>query len=183
MAINKKEDQAWFDKLISINRVTKVVKGGKNMSFAAIVVVGDKNGNVGFGTGKAVEVPVAIKKAQEAAKRKMVKVPLKESRTLHYDVEAKFGAGHVVLRSAKSGTGIIAGGPMRAVFEVLGIEDIVAKSLGSTNPQNMVRATFKALEKCYSPKAVADRRGKEIKEIVSNRDLNLGLKNVSNEEK
>ncbi|MCT4552270.1 MAG: 30S ribosomal protein S5 [Alphaproteobacteria bacterium] len=172
---NKKADDGLFDKLVFINRVTKVVKGGKNMSFAAIVVVGDKNGKVGFGTGKAIEVPTAVKKATEAAKKNMIKVPLKEGRTLHSDVKATFGAGRVVLRSAPSGTGIIAGGPMRAVFEVLGIQDIVAKSLGTSNPHNMIRATFKALEGTLSPKSVADRRGLKVNEITNRRDINLKL--------
>lgn len=172
----KKEQDDLVDRLIFINRVTKVVKGGKNMSFAAIVVVGDQNGKVGFGTGKAREVPDAVRKATDAAKKGLIKVPLKEGRTLHHDVTAKFASGHVVLRSAPTGTGIIAGGPMRAVFEVLGIQDIVAKSLGSTNPHNMIRATFAAFEKLYSPKSVADRRGKKVGEIVSRRDTHLGNK-------
>src|SRR5688572_15965016 len=134
-----------IDKLVSINRVAKVVKGGRRLGFAAIVVVGDQKGRVGHGTGKAREVPEAIRKATEHAKRSLVRVPLREGRTLHHDVRGKFGAGAVVLRAASPGTGIIAGGPMRAVFETLGIQDVVAKSVGSSNPHNMIKATFSAL--------------------------------------
>ena len=141
-----------IDKLVTINRVAKVVKGGRRFAFAALVVVGDQKGRVGYGAGKAREVPEAIRKATERAKRAMIRVPLKEGRTLHHDVEGNFGAGHVVLRSATAGTGIIAGGPMRAVFESLGIGDIVCKSLGSRNPHNMVKATFAALERSASPR-------------------------------
>ena len=137
-----------MDKLVTINRVAKVVKGGRRFAFAALVVVGDQKGRVGYGAGKAREVPEAIRKATERAKRGMIRVPMKEGRTLHHDVEGNFGAGHVVLRSAEAGTGIIAGGPMRAVFETLGIGDVVAKSLGSRNPHNMVKATFAALQRC-----------------------------------
>ncbi len=168
--VAKKEKSDLIDKLIFINRVTKVVKGGKNMSFAAIVVVGDGNGHIGFGNGKAREVPDAVRKATEDAKKNMIKVPLKDGRTLHHDITAKFGSGKVVLRTAKSGTGIIAGGPMRAVFEVLGIKDIVAKSLGSVNPHNMVRATFEAFKGMATPKSVAVRRGKQISEIIASRN-------------
>ena len=140
-----KDDNDLIDKLVGINRVAKVVKGGRRFGFAALVVVGDQRGKVGFGTGKAKEVPEAIKKATDDAKKNMVKVPLKEGRTLHHDMKGHFGAGRVVLRTAPSGTGIIAGGPMRAVFETLGVQDVVAKSIGTSNPHNMIKATFDAL--------------------------------------
>ena len=166
----KKEKNDLVERLVFINRVTKVVKGGKNMSFAAIIVVGDQNGHIGFGNGKAREVPDAVRKASEDARKNMIKVPMKEGRTLHHDITAKFGAGKVVLRSAKSGTGIIAGGPMRAVFEVLGIKDVVAKSLGSVNPHNMIRATFEAFRQMATPKSVAVRRGKTISEVTVSRN-------------
>ena len=166
----KKEKNDLVERLVFINRVTKVVKGGKNMSFAAIIVVGDQNGHIGFGNGKAREVPDAVRKASEDARKNMIKVPMKEGRTLHHDITAKFGAGKVVLRSAKSGTGIIAGGPMRAVFEVLGIKDVVAKSLGSVNPHNMIRATFAALKNVSSPRNVAAKRGKKVGDIVARRE-------------
>jgi small subunit ribosomal protein S5 len=159
-----------LDKLVTINRVAKVVKGGRRFAFAALVVVGDQKGRVGFGAGKAREVPEAIRKATERAKKGMIRVPMKEGRTLHHDVEVHFGAGHVVLRSASAGTGIIAGGPMRAVFETLGIGDVVAKSLGSRNPHNMVKATFAALQRCGSPRSVAARRGKKVADILGRRD-------------
>ena len=166
----KKEKNDLVERLVFINRVTKVVKGGKNMSFAAIIVVGDQNGHIGFGNGKAREVPDAVRKASEDARKNMIKVPMKEGRTLHHDITAKFGAGKVVLRSAKSGTGVIAGGPMRAVFEVLGIKDVVAKSLGSVNPHNMIRATFEAFRQMATPKSVAVRRGKTISEVTASRN-------------
>ena len=159
-----------MDKLVTINRVAKVVKGGRRFAFAALVVVGDQKGRVGYGAGKAREVPEAIRKATERAKRGLIRVPMKEGRTLHHDVEGLFGAGHVVLRSAAAGTGIIAGGPMRAVFETLGINDVVAKSLGSRNPHNMVKATFAALQRCGSPRSVAARRGKKVSDILGKRD-------------
>ena len=155
-----------IDKLVTINRVAKVVKGGRRFAFAALVVVGDQKGRVGYGAGKAREVPEAIRKATERAKRTMIRVPMKEGRTLHHDVQARFGAGEVVLRSASAGTGIIAGGPMRAVFETLGIGDVVAKSLGSRNPHNMVKATFAALQRCASPRSVAARRGKKVSDLL-----------------
>jgi small subunit ribosomal protein S5 len=158
------------DKLVTINRVAKVVKGGRRFAFAALVVVGDQKGRVGYGAGKAREVPEAIRKATERAKRGMIRVPMKEGRTLHHDVEGEFGAGHVVLRSAAAGTGIIAGGPMRAVFETLGINDVVAKSLGSRNPHNMVKATFAALGRVGSPRSVASRRGKKVADILGKRE-------------
>jgi len=159
-----------IDKLVTINRVAKVVKGGRRFAFAALVVVGDQKGRVGYGAGKAREVPEAIRKATERAKRGMIRVPMKEGRTLHHDVVGHYGAGSVVLRSASAGTGIIAGGPMRAVFETLGIGDVVAKSLGSRNPHNMVKATFAALERCTSPRNVANRRGKKVSDLLGRRD-------------
>jgi len=166
---NEERDSEFVDRLVFINRVSTVVKGGRRFSFAALVVVGDQKGYVGFGHGKAREVPEAIKKATDAAKTSLIKVPLKEGRTLHHDIEGRHGAGKVVLRTAPPGTGIIAGGPMRAVFEVLGIQDVVAKSIGSSNPYNMVRATVKALAKINSPRQVAARRGKKVNEVISQR--------------
>ncbi|MBS3651444.1 30S ribosomal protein S5 [Pseudaminobacter sp. 19-2017] len=152
-------DSEFVDKLVHINRVAKVVKGGRRFGFAALVVVGDQKGRVGFGHGKAREVPEAIRKATEAAKRDLIFVPLRSGRTLHHDVAGRHGAGRVLLRSAKAGTGIIAGGPMRAVFETLGVQDVVAKSMGTSNPYNMVRATFDALKNQMHPKDVAAQRG------------------------
>ena len=157
------------DKLVHINRVAKVVKGGRRFGFAALVVVGDQKGRVGFGHGKAREVPEAIRKATDAAKRSMMRVPLREGRTLHHDVEGHHGSGRVKLRAAPPGTGIIAGGPMRAVFETLGVQDVVAKSLGSSNPYNMVRATFDALSLQDSPRSVAARRGLKVSVLQSRR--------------
>jgi len=154
------------DKLVTINRVAKVVKGGRRFSFAALVVVGDEKGRVGWGAGKAREVPEAIRKATERAKKTMIRVPMREGRTLHHDVVGDFGAGRVILRAAPAGTGIIAGGPMRAVFETLGMGDVVAKCTGSTNPHNMVKATFSALARCTSPRAVASRRGKKVSDLL-----------------
>ena len=165
----EERDSEFVDKLVHINRVAKVVKGGRRFGFAALVVVGDQKGRVGFGHGKAREVPEAIRKATESAKRAMIRVPLREGRTLHHDVDGRHGAGRVVLRAAPPGTGIIAGGPMRAVFETLGVQDVVAKSLGSSNPYNMVRATFDALKNEQSPRMVAARRGKKVSEIVGRR--------------
>ena len=159
-----------IDKLVSINRVAKVVKGGRRFAFAALVVVGDQKGRVGYGSGKAREVPEAIRKATERAKRTMIRVPMKEGRTLHHDVFGRFGAGNVVLRSAAAGTGIIAGGPMRAVFETLGIGDVVAKCIGTRNPHNMVKATFAALGNAASPRSVAQRRGRKVSDILGKRD-------------
>ena len=159
-----------IDKLVTINRVAKVVKGGRRFAFAALVVVGDQKGRVGYGAGKAREVPEAIRKATERAKRTMIRVPMKEGRTLHHDVQGEYGAGSVVLRAAEAGTGIIAGGPMRAVFEALGIGDVVAKSLGSRNPHNMVKATFNGLSRCASPRSVASRRGKKVSDILGRRE-------------
>ncbi len=160
------EDDGTIEKLVHINRVSKTVKGGKRFGFAALVVVGDGQGRAGFGKGKAREVPEAINKATAAAKKSMVRVPLKDGRTLHHDGNGRFGAGKVTLRSAPAGTGIIAGGPMRAVFESLGVADVVTKSVGSSNPYNMVRATFAALVEQTSPKSVAQRRGKKIADLL-----------------
>jgi small subunit ribosomal protein S5 len=155
-----------IEKLVHINRVSKTVKGGKRFGFAALVVVGDGKGRVGFGHGKAREVPEAIQKATAAAKKAMVRVPLKEGRTLHHDGRGHFGAGRVAVRTAPQGTGIIAGGPMRAVFESLGVADVVTKSVGTSNPYNMIRATFAALTEQTSPKSVAQRRGKKIADLL-----------------
>ncbi len=166
---NQREESDLIDKLVGINRVAKVVKGGRRFGFAALVVVGDARGRVGFGSGKAKEVPEAIRKATEAAKRNMIKVPLRDGRTLHHDVEGHFGAGHVILRSAPAGTGIIAGGPMRAIFETLGVQDVVAKSIGTSNPHNMIKATFAALKAIQAPRSVATKRGKRIADIFAHR--------------
>jgi small subunit ribosomal protein S5 len=166
----EERDSEFIDKLVHINRVAKVVKGGKRFGFAALVVVGDQKGRVGFGHGKAREVPEAVRKATEGAKRGLVRVPLREGRTLHHDVDGRWGAGKVTLRAAPPGTGIIAGGPMRAVFESVGLHDVVAKSKGSSNPYNMVRATFDALRKQNSPRSVAARRGKKVSEVLRRRD-------------
>ncbi|MDO6727761.1 MAG: 30S ribosomal protein S5 [Cognatishimia sp.] len=164
---NREDETPEFaDRLVAINRVSKTVKGGKRFGFAALVVVGDQKGRVGFGKGKAKEVPEAIRKATEQAKRQMVRVPLREGRTLHHDVNGRHGAGKVVMRTAPEGTGIIAGGPMRAVFEMLGVKDVVSKSIGSQNPYNMIRATLDGLTKESSPRQVAARRGKKVAEIL-----------------
>lgn len=164
------EGSEFIDRLVSINRVAKVVKGGRRFGFAALVVLGDGKGRVGYGTGKAKEVPEAVRKATEAAKKSMIRVPLREARTLHHDVRGHFGSGRVMLRSAPAGTGIIAGGPMRAVFEALGIHDVVAKSLGSANPHNMVKATFSALKQVKAPRDIAAKRDLKIGEIISRRE-------------
>ena len=163
-----REDAApeFADRLVAINRVSKTVKGGKRFGFAALVVVGDQKGRVGFGKGKAKEVPEAIRKATEQAKRGLIRVPLRDGRTLHHDIEGRHGAGRVVMRTAVPGTGIIAGGPMRAVFEMLGVQDVVAKSLGSQNPYNMIRATIDGLKAEASPRSVAQRRGKKIADLL-----------------
>ena len=164
---NQRDETPEFaDRLVAINRVSKTVKGGKRFGFAALVVVGDQKGRVGFGKGKAKEVPEAIRKATEQAKRQMIRVQLREGRTLHHDMEGRHGAGRVVMRTAPEGTGIIAGGPMRAVFEMLGVQDVVAKSNGSQNPYNMIRATFDALTTQTSPKSVAQRRGKKVADLL-----------------
>ncbi len=165
---NRPEETPEFaDRLVAINRVSKTVKGGKRFGFAALVVVGDQKGRVGFGKGKAKEVPEAIRKATEQAKRQLIRVPLKDARTLHHDMEGRHGAGRVVMRTAVAGTGIIAGGPMRAVFEMLGLQDVVAKSIGSQNPYNMIRATIDGLKAETSPRQVAARRGKKVAEILN----------------
>ena len=168
---DREEGSELIDKLVSINRVAKVVKGGRRFAFAALVVVGDQKGRVGYGAGKAREVPEAIRKATERAKRALIRVPMKEGRTLHHDVTGHYGAGSVVLRSADAGTGIIAGGPMRAVLETLGMGDVVAKCIGSRNPHNMVKATFAALAGSASPRSVAQRRGKKVSDILGKREV------------
>ena len=162
---DRDETPEFQDRLVAINRVSKTVKGGKRFGFAALVVVGDQTGRVGYGKGKAKEVPEAIRKATEQAKRQMIRVPLREGRTLHHDVNGRHGAGKVVMRTAPQGTGIIAGGPMRAVFEMLGVQDVVSKSIGSANPYNMIRATMNGLTKETSPRSVAQRRGKKVSDI------------------
>ena len=165
-----REESEFTEKLVNINRVAKVVKGGRRFGFAALVIVGDRKGRVGYGAGKAREVPEAIRKATEQARRGMIRVPLREGRTLHHDIADSYGAGRVIVRAAKPGTGIIAGGPMRAIFEALGVQDVVAKSVGTSNPHNMIKATFAALGHLTSPRAVAARRGKKIGEIFGRRD-------------
>ncbi|MGY8986627.1 MAG: 30S ribosomal protein S5 [Sphingomonadales bacterium] len=169
-SFQNKEENEFIEKLVHINRVAKVVKGGRRFGFAALVVVGDGRGRSGFGKGKAKEVPEAIRKATEAAKKTMIRVPLREGRTLHHDVKGHHGAGKVLLRSAGPGTGIIAGGPMRAVFESLGVADVVTKSMGSANPYNMIRATFDALKSQVSPRTIASKRNKKISDVVASRD-------------
>jgi small subunit ribosomal protein S5 len=166
---DREQDSEFVDRLVHINRVAKVVKGGRRFGFAALVVVGDQKGRVGFGHGKAREVPEAIRKATEAAKRALIRVPLRDGRTLHHDVFGRHGAGKVVLRAAPAGTGIIAGGPMRAIFETLGMHDVVAKSQGSSNPYNMIRATFDALKREDSPRAVAARRNIKVSTLQARR--------------
>ncbi|MBN8520702.1 MAG: 30S ribosomal protein S5 [Alphaproteobacteria bacterium] len=165
-----REEPELHEKLVAVNRVAKVVKGGRRFGFAALVVVGDGRGRVGSGHGKAKEVPEAVRKATEEAKRSMIRVPLREGRTLHHDVKGVFGAGKVWLRTAPAGTGVIAGGPMRAIFDCLGIQDVVAKALGSSNPYNMVNATLEALKNVQSPRQVAARRGKKIGDVFATRD-------------
>ena len=162
----REETPEFADRLVAINRVSKTVKGGKRFGFAALVVVGDQRGRVGFGKGKAKEVPEAIRKATEQAKRGLIRVPLRDGRTLHHDIEGRHGAGKVIMRTAVPGTGIIAGGPMRAVFEMLGVQDVVAKSQGSQNPYNMIRATIDGLQHEQSPRLVAQRRGKKVADIL-----------------
>jgi small subunit ribosomal protein S5 len=163
---DRDEAPEFADRLVAINRVSKTVKGGKRFGFAALVVVGDQKGRVGFGKGKAKEVPEAIRKATEQAKRKMIRVPLREGRTLHHDVNGHHGAGRVLMRTAPQGTGIIAGGPMRAVFEMLGVQDVVAKSNGTQNPYNMILATLDGLKNQTSPRQVAQRRGRKVADIL-----------------
>lgn len=166
----EKTADEFTDRVVHVNRVSKTVKGGKRFAFAALVVVGDQKGRIGFAHAKAKEVPDAIKKATERARRNIIRIPLREGRTLHHDVLGRFGAGRVTLRTAPAGTGIIAGGPMRAIFESMGIQDVVAKCTGSSNPHNMVRATFNALTSLYSPRTIASKRGKKVGDIVSRRD-------------
>jgi small subunit ribosomal protein S5 len=166
----KEEGSELIDKLVSINRVAKVVKGGRRFGFAALVVVGDGKGKVGYGSGKAKEVSDAMRKALDSAKKSMVRIPLREGRTLHHDLYGRFGAGKVIIRTAPVGTGIIAGGPMRAVFEALGVQDVVAKSVGTSNPHNMLKATFDALDSMKSPRAIAAKRGKKVGDIVERRE-------------
>ncbi len=175
----QQQEPELIERLVGINRVAKVIKGGRRFGFAALMVVGDGRGRVGFGIGKAREVPEAVKKATEKARRRMVRVPLREGRTLHHDIHGRDGAGRVFLRAAPSGTGIIAGGPLRAIFEALGVHDVVAKSLGSNNSISMVNATFDALEKMESPRQVASRRGKKVSDIVASRE---GTESKGNEE-
>jgi len=163
------DNKEFSERLVTINRVAKVVKGGRRFGFAAIMIVGDNKGRVGYGTGKAKEVPEAVRKATEDAKTKMVRVHLKDNRTLHHDVVGRFGAGKVILRSASPGTGIIAGGPMRALFESLGIKDVVAKSTGTSNPHNMLKATFDAFNKSESPKSIASKRSKKVSEVINSK--------------
>src|ERR1700712_4601633 len=165
----EERDSEFVDKLVHINRVAKVVKGGKRFGFAALVVIGDQKGRVGFGHGKAREVPEAIRKATEEAKKSMIRVPLRESRTLHHDGNGRWGAGKVMVRAAPPGTGVIAGGPMRAVLETLGVQDVVGKSVGSSNPYNMVRATFEALKVQASPRQIAAKRGKKVSDVIGRR--------------
>ena len=163
-------DSEFVEKLVAINRITKVVKGGRRFGFAALVVVGNQKGSIGIGKGKSKQVPDAIKKATELAKRNMFKIPLKDGRTLHHDILSKSGSGKILMRSAPTGTGIIAGGAMRSVCEVLGIQDVVAKSLGSANPHNVLKACIKGLSSQSSPKFIASVRGKKISEIISRRE-------------
>jgi len=165
----RSQEAELIEKLVGINRVAKVVKGGKRFGFAAIVVVGDGKGRVGHGSGKAREVPEAIRKATEHAKRTMIRVPLREGRTLHHNSDGHFGAGRVVIRAAEPGTGIIAGGPVRAIFEALGVHDVVAKSVGTSNPHNMIKAAFDALQHSNSPRSVAARRSKKVSDILGKR--------------
>jgi small subunit ribosomal protein S5 len=174
-----REQSEIVDKLVAINRVAKVVKGGKNFGFAALVVVGDQKGRIGYGHGKAREVPEAIRKATEEAKKSMIRVPLREGRTLHHDGAGRWGAGKVYVRSAPAGTGVIAGGPMRAVLEVLGVQDVVAKSIGSSNPYNMVRATVDALKRQASPRQIASKRGLKVQDIIARRTDGSGNAEVA----
>ena len=166
---DSREESDLLERLVSINRVAKVVKGGRRFGFAAIVVVGDGNGRVGHGSGKAREVPEAIRKATDQAKTTMVRIPLREGRTLHHDMRGRFGAGKVILRAVPAGTGVIAGGPLRAIFECLGVQDVVSKSVGSSNPHNMIKAAFDALTKTSSPRGVASRRGVKVSQITAQR--------------
>ena len=174
---NKSEENDLIEKLVSINRVAKVVKGGRRFGFAALVVVGDGQGKVGIGANKAREVPEAIRKASVHARKKLIQVPLREGRTLHHDILGKFGKGLVMMRSAPAGTGIIAGGPVRAVFEALGVSDVVVKSIGSSNPHNMIKAALNGLMRSSSPRKIALRRGKRVADIIQERNWKHGAKN------
>lgn len=182
-AEQQREEQELTERLVGINRVAKVVKGGRRFGFAALMVVGDGKGRVGFGTGKAREVPEAVRKAAEQARRNMVRVPLREARTLHHDVAGRHGAGRVYLRTAPAGTGIIAGGPLRAIFEALGVQDVVAKAIGSNNPYSMVNATMEALKNMQSPRQVAARRSKKVSDIVASREIEGGKGSAAASEK
>lgn len=175
----QREESELIEKLVGINRVAKVVKGGRRFGFAAIMIVGDGKGRVGYGAGKAREVPEAIRKATENARKAMVRVPLREGRTLHHDVKGRYGAGRVFMRNAPPGTGIIAGGPIRAVFEALGVQDVVAKSIGSSNPHNMIKAAFEGLGNCMSPRAVASKRGKKVSDVVGRRESGAPAKEAA----
>lgn len=166
----EKEESEFIEKLVAVNRVSKTQKGGRRFGFAALVVIGDGRGRVGTGHAKSKEVPDAVKKATDQAKRSMIRVPLRDGRTLHHDIKGHYGAGRVVMRTAPMGTGIIAGGPMRAVFECLGVQDVVAKVVGTNNPYNMVNATLEALKFMQSPRQVASRRGKKVSDVVANRE-------------
>jgi small subunit ribosomal protein S5 len=177
----EREGSENIERLVSINRVSKTVKGGRRFAFAALVVVGDDKGKIGYGTAKAKEVQDAVKKATEGAKKSMIRVPLRESRTLHHDVKGRFGAGRVVVRTAPAGTGIIAGGPMRAIFEALGVHDVVAKSTGTSNPHNMVKATFSALKRVTSPRLVAARRSMKVGDVVERRESGAKAQGQHNE--
>ena len=177
-----REESELTEKLVAVNRVAKTVKGGRRMGFAALVVVGDGKGRVGHGHAKAKEVPYAIRKATDQAKRSMIRVPLREGRTIHHDVVGHFGAGRILMRSAPQGTGIIAGGPLRAVFEAIGIQDIVAKTLGTNNPYNMVNAAFEAMKMMQSPRTVAARRSKKVNDILGNREAALKGEKASDAE-
>jgi small subunit ribosomal protein S5 len=181
MANKIKDNSSLVEQLVFVNKSSKTITGGKSLSFGALVIVGDKKGKVGFGTGKAKEVGDARAKAFEAAKKTMIKIPLKEGRTIHHDCEGKFGAGKVYIRYAKPGTGVIAGGPMRAIFECLGVHDIVTKSLGTQNPYNMVLATFDALKKLNSPKSIAEKRGKHISDVIKKRNIALNSTKTGDE--
>jgi small subunit ribosomal protein S5 len=179
--MTKQNNQEITEILIAVNRVSKTVKGGRNMSFSALVVVGDQNGKVGFGKGNATEVTDAKNKAYEVAKKSMIKISLKEGRTIHHDIFSRYCSAKVYLRSASAGTGVIAGGPMRAIFVCAGIHDVVAKSVGTSNPYNMVAATFSALKSLTSPKLIAEKRSKDISEIIRRRNLALGNKDKKND--
>ena len=177
-----KQESELEERLVNVNRVAKVVKGGRRFAFSALVVVGDGKGRFGFGTGKAREVPEAIRKASQRARQELIRVPLREGRTLHHDIRGRYGAGKVYLRSAPQGTGVIAGGPLRAIFEVLGVQDVVAKAIGSNNPYNMVNATFEALKAMQSPRQIANRRGLKVSDVVAAREAARSSSEVHTEQ-